>query len=79
MNTNTTDTPETDAAERLYSERQHHYAVRDLCRKMERERDAALRELASLRADKARLEKLIEDAGRKMLGVAIRESIGGAQ
>jgi hypothetical protein len=56
MNTTTqTDTPETDAELRtiIGGLPAWTHGLRDLCRKLERERDAALRELTELRAYKA--------------------------
>ena len=67
MNTTKTDTPETDGwagdCGNAYSIQFNGKATSelvpaDLARKLERERDAALRELAELRADKERLDWL---------------------
>lgn len=68
------DTPRTDAAERLYADRQHHYAVRDLARQLERELSEAqfhrkladltgekcVAELSTLRREKAELREALK-------------------
>ena len=60
MKTNTqTDTPETDAVEQhVQRDINRKWVLSDFCKRKERERDAALRELAELRKDKARLDRL---------------------
>ena len=63
MKTNTTDTPETDAIRDEFRGRPTIIAwngVLEHARKLERERDAALRELAEFRADKERLDWLLK-------------------
>ena len=51
----------------------------DRVKELERERDALRAEVERLKADKALLEKVIEVAGHKMLGAAIKETMGDAQ
>ena len=61
--TNTqTDTPETDAVEQhVQRDINRKWVLSDFCKRKERERDAALRELAELRKDRERLDWLQQD------------------